>query len=387
MTSEEIARIALQRESQPAVQTQPHKKEKPHAIDVSPSVDIEAEALRRMQAEATPTAPPPLPSREEWQARNPGADYDKAMQERQDNPMTVVEDDADTKKYKEIQEKLKAADLALDERKKKESYSGSYLPVGGALVGAHVARKNQQAEAAEGKYGHLPPEMRPVDSGSLQRYINSQFKYQIPLEKLKELTGVDIRTMKEVQDARKIVEGFEAQRIPVKKDVNDRTKTVSYRNIPGSPAIDISEFGQPVTMGSRIRDAAINTAKSVGTNYGLPIVGGSIAVPQLIQSGMDYFRNKPVDPYQVASGLGGVGMMTRSKPLGILGGLAQLPYAIKHKDELLNSMTMNDVNPLAFPAGTAESASSPMEEPMSFNSISGVLQRANEEQRRKLGYR
>jgi hypothetical protein len=387
MTPEEIERIALQRERQPTVQTQAPKKESHHAVDVSPSVDIEAEALRRMQADVTPAAPPPLPSREEWQARNPGADYDKAMQERQDNPMTIVEDDADTKKYKEIQEKLKAADLALDERIKKESNSGSYLPVGGALLGAHVARKNQQAEAAEGKYGHLPPEMRPVDSGSLQRYINSQFKYQIPLEKLKELTGVDIRTMKEVQEARKIVEGSEAQRIPVKKDVNDRTKTVSYRNIPGTPAIDISEFGQPVTLGSRLRDAAMGTAKSVGTNYGLPIVGGSIAVPQLIQSGMDYFRNKPVDPYQVASGLGGVGMMTRSKTLGILGGLAQLPYAIKHKDELLNSMTMNDVNPVAFPAGTAESTSSPMEEPTSFGSISGVLQRANEEQRKKFGYR
>jgi hypothetical protein len=196
--------------------------------------------------------------------------------------------------------------------------------------------------------------------------------------------------MAEVQEARRMVEGSDAQRVPVKKDVNDRTKTVSYRTIPGTPPIDISSYAQqPQTFFSKMGRNIAQGAKSMGSDalgYARPITGGMIAAPQLYDVGMSAFGNKPVDETQVMSGLGGLAMMSRSSPIGYLGAAAQLPYAIKHKEELLKNMTMGDINPVAYPAGTAESTSSPMQEPTSFGTIGNVLKRANEEQRKKLGY-
>lgn len=382
MTEEEIARIALLRESQSS--TPAPKKEKQPAVQASPEIDVDAEVLRRLRGQVQPE---PLPSREVWQARNPGADYDQAMKERQDNPMQVIDaDDPETIKFKKMQAQLMDADKSLEERLAKESNKSDYLLGAGALAGAYFADKNQKAKAAEGQYAHLPFDERPLDKGSLQRYVNGALRYQVPLDKLEELTGVSIRTPKEAQAAIKVIQGSDAQRIPIKKDVDEPSRVTRYKNVAGTPPIDISSFGQPVTFGSKVRDAAMGTAKSFGNNYAVPIAGGMIAAPQLYDVGMSAFGNKPVDKTQVMSGVGGLGMMSKSKPVGILGGLAQLPYAIEHKDELLKNMTMGDINPVAYPAGTAESMSSPLQEPTSFGAIGNVLKRANEEQRRKLGY-
>jgi len=266
----------------------------------------------------------------------------------------------------------------------------------GAIAGAVVSNKQRKAQARNAeveaqRIASLPPEMRPVNPAALQRYINSQFSVEIPLKKLNELTGMDIRTMKEVQEARRVIEGSEAERIPVVKDINGRRTTVSHRNVPAQAPIDISAFAaEPPSIASRISKAISEGTKSAATgvfNRMRPIMGGMVAAPQLLEAGTDYMRDRPMDTTQVASGFGGLAMMTKNKPLGALGAAAQLPYAIKHREELLNNMTMNDINPLAFPAGTAESMSSPMEAPTSFGTISGVLQRANEEQRKKLGFR
>lgn len=232
----------------------------------------------------------------------------------------------------------------------------------GATIGAVVGSRQRKAEAAQAeamqeKLSSLPPEMRPVNPAALQRYINSQFSVSIPLEKLKELTGVDIRTMKEVQEARRIIEGREASREPVVKDVDGRRTTVSYRATPAQQPIDISMFAaEPPSIATRIGNAIASGTKSAATNalkYISPIAGGAVALPQLAGAATDYFKNKTVDPTQVTSGLGGLAMMSRSAPIGTVGALAQIPYAIKHRDELARAMTMTDVNPTAFPAGTA----------------------------------
>jgi hypothetical protein len=265
----------------------------------------------------------------------------------------------------------------------------------GALTGAYVNRRRSKEEARSGetnaqKYSNLPPEMRPVDAKSLQRYINSQFSVEIPLEKLKELTGMDIRTMKEVQEARRIIEGSEAQRIPVKKDVDGRTTTVSYRNIPGSAPIDISGLGfKPSTFMSRLGSNIAEGAQSLAggaMKYMQPVIGGMVAAPQLLRSATDFYQNKPVDPTQVASGLGGLAMMSKNPALGVVGGLAQVPYAVKHADEITNALRMNDINPTAFPAGTVGAESSPLTEP-SNKSLSQMLSESNEKKRRESGYR
>jgi len=213
MTEEEIARIALLRESQSSAPAP--KKEKQSAVQASPEIDVEAEVLRRLRGQLPPE---PLPSREVWQARNPGADYDQAMKERQDNPMGAVDaDDPETIKFKQIQDQLMKADKSLEERLAKESNKSDYLLGAGALTGAYVAGKNQKAKAEEGKYAHLPLDERPLDKGSLQRYVNGTLRYQVPLDKLEELTGISIRTPKEAQAAIKVIQGSDAQRIPVKK--------------------------------------------------------------------------------------------------------------------------------------------------------------------------
>lgn len=229
----------------------------------------------------------------------------------------------------------------------------------GAAIGAYAGHKQRKNDAAsaETQYAHLPPEARPVSLASLQRYINSQFSVQIPLEKLKELTGIDIRTMKEVQDARKLVEGSPAAREPVVKDVDGRRTTVSYRNTPTQTPIDISMYPTeaPSLMG-RVGNAVSSGTKSAlegASKFLRPIAGGAVAIPQLFDAATDYLQKKPVDPTQVISGLGGIGMMSRSTPIGAAGALAQIPYAIRHREELARAMTMNDINPTAFPIGTA----------------------------------
>jgi hypothetical protein len=388
MTEEEIARIALLRESQSS--TPAPKKEKQPAVQASPEIDVDAEVLRRLRGQVQPE---PLPSREVWQARNPGADYDQAMKERQDNPMQAVDaDDPETIKFREIQAQLIKADKSLEERLAKESNKSDYLLGAGALAGADkkIKQQEQVADSVNKKYSHLPPEARPVDSRSLQRYINSQFSHQIPLDDLKRLTGIDIRTMAEVQEARRMVEGSDAQRIPVKKDVSDPSRITGYRNVAGTPPIDISGYAQqPQTFFSKMGRSVAQGAQSMGGDalgYVRPVAGGMIAFPQLYDVGMSAFGNKPIDIEQSASGLGGLAMMSKSNRMGTLGGIAQLPYAIKNREELLKNMTMGDINPVAYPAGTAESTSSPMQEPTSFGTIGNVLKRANEEQRKKLGY-
>jgi hypothetical protein len=163
--------------------------------------------------------------------------------------------------------------------------------------------------------------------------------------------------MKEVQDARKLVEGSPAVREPVVKDVDGRRATVAYRNTPAQTPIDISMYPTeaPSLMG-RVGNAISGGTKSAlegASKFLRPIAGGAVAIPQLFDAATDYLQKKPVDPTQVISGLGGIGMMSRSTPIGAAGALAQIPYAIRHREELARAMTMNDINPTAFPIGTA----------------------------------
>jgi hypothetical protein len=80
-------------------------------------------------------------------------------------------------------------------------------------------------------------------------------------------------------------------------------------------------------------------------NYMRPITGGMVAAPQLMNAGTDYAQNKPVDWSQIVSGLGGLGMMTKSNTLGTAGALAQLPYAVKHREEIMKDMKLSDLVP------------------------------------------
>jgi hypothetical protein len=227
----------------------------------------------------------------------------------------------------------------------------------GALVGAATGYRQRKAEAktTQQNMENLPPEMRPVDSTSLQRYINSQLKHSVPLEDLKKLTGVDIRTLKEAQAAIRVIQGSEMERTPVIKDVNGQKVVVSHRITPAQAPIDISMYEpQSNSILSKIGNQIAEKTKSLASgamNYFRPVAGGMVAAPQLMEAGSNYFQNKPVDPTQVISGLGGIGMMTKSTPLGAAGALAQLPYAIKHREEMMKNMNLSDLVPDAIKIG------------------------------------
>lgn len=95
------------------------------------------------------------------------------------------------------------------------------------------------------------------------------------------------------------------------------------------------------------------TAKVIGTGKGLArmsqgVVGGATAAPQLYEYGRDVISgvpSKPADTTQLASGVGGLMMALGKGKTGALGALAQIPYAVKHRDELTRNMRLSDVVP------------------------------------------
>jgi hypothetical protein len=99
------------------------------------------------------------------------------------------------------------------------------------------------------------------------------------------------------------------------------------------------------------RTNVINAVKGAtqGTRQmGQGIVGGAIAAPALYEYGRDALKkdvNKPADTTQLTSGIGGLMMALGKGKLGTLGALAQIPYAVKHRDELARSQMLSDVVP------------------------------------------
>lgn len=98
------------------------------------------------------------------------------------------------------------------------------------------------------------------------------------------------------------------------------------------------------------RARAIGAAQGTG-RVAQGVVGGALAGPQLYEYGRDVVKNdksKPADTTQGLSGAGGLMMALGRGKAGALGALAQIPYMVKHRDEIARSMKMSDINPTAF---------------------------------------
>ena len=93
------------------------------------------------------------------------------------------------------------------------------------------------------------------------------------------------------------------------------------------------------------RKAAVAGAVRGTARMGQGIVGGAIAAPQLYEYAKNVANNKPADNTQLASGIGGLMMALGKNKMGVAGGLAQLPYAIKHRNELARSQLLSDLVP------------------------------------------
>lgn len=81
---------------------------------------------------------------------------------------------------------------------------------------------------------------------------------------------------------------------------------------------------------------------------GQGVVGGTLAAPALYEYTRDALKkdvNKPADTTQAVSGVGGLMMALGKGKLGTLGALAQIPYAVKHRDELARSQLLADIVP------------------------------------------
>jgi hypothetical protein len=93
----------------------------------------------------------------------------------------------------------------------------------------------------------------------------------------------------------------------------------------------------------QMKGVAKGTAK-----IGQGVVGGAFAGPALYEYGRDVMKkqpNKPADPTQGLSGIGGLMMALGKSKIGGLGALAQIPYIVKNRDELARSQMLSDVVP------------------------------------------
>ena len=122
--------------------------------------------------------------------------------------------------------------------------------------------------------------------------------------------------------------------------------------------------------------------KSGAAKVGMGTAGGALTGLQAY--GMAT-QDQPADLTQYLSLLGNLGITFGGKILGPLGAAAQIPYAVKHREDLMRGMTMNDINPTGMPLGTVGSGESPLQEPSRL-SINPVLQKEMEDKRKKMFY-
>jgi hypothetical protein len=229
----------------------------------------------------------------------------------------------------------------------KKALAGAGALAGGYLHGKlDAASQNLAAKTASS----LPVELAPVSDIGLQRYINSQISAKIPLNKLREITGMDIRNMAEAQQAIRAIQGSPAQRTPVTKTVDGTKQTVSYRQTPAQPPLDISAYEVgPLRRGLT---SAANTVRGLLPKGAMGMLGGAVALPQLAEA------NKTRDWTALASGLGALLPFAEAAlpavaqrfggRLGAAGAALSIPYAVKHRKELAAGMNMSDISPTAF---------------------------------------
>ena len=107
-------------------------------------------------------------------------------------------------------------------------------------------------------------------------------------------------------------------------------------------------------------DEAEKSAKMSGIKSGIA-KGGMGAIGGALTGLQGYnmaTQDKPLDWSHYLSLLGNLGVTFGGKALGTLGGLAQIPYAIKHRDEVAHGLTYGDINPTVF-GGSSEALESP----------------------------
>jgi hypothetical protein len=173
--------------------------------------------------------------------------------------------------------------------------------------------------------------------------------------------------------------GMETQR---RSRVQKGMENLVNRNFPGTPD-PITAVGEPIVeLPSRIhvpesvatqvsaqqtananrdltaaQQAAQRTGMKAGlTKVGQGTVGGALTGAQAYNMAT---QPQPVDWTQYLSLLGNMGITFGGPRLGTMGGLAQIPYAIKHREEIARGMGLGEISPTAF-GGAPEALETPI---------------------------
>jgi hypothetical protein len=107
--------------------------------------------------------------------------------------------------------------------------------------------------------------------------------------------------------------------------------------------------------------AAQQAAQRAGMKAGLAKVGqgalgGALTGAQAYNMAT---QPQPIDWTQYLSLLGNMGVTFGGPRMGVMGGLAQIPYAVKHREEIARGMGLGEINPTAF-GGAPEALETPI---------------------------
>jgi len=119
--------------------------------------------------------------------------------------------------------------------------------------------------------------------------------------------------------------------------------------LPVSEQPAVAEAQAPLAQLSaeQLTPAAIAERKA-GKNAGraLGFMGGAITAEQAYHMAMDYLKNKVTPDWTQLTSLAGGPLVTfGGRRLGPLGLAMQIPYAVKHREDIARGMTMGDIAP------------------------------------------
>lgn len=127
---------------------------------------------------------------------------------------------------------------------------------------------------------------RPAPRLALQNWLNTMLQSQgknvnLPLSKLEELVGNEIRTMSELGEAYKKIQPTPSERVPKTTSIDPRTGQPKqiFKTIPGQPGIDLSPYEVKPTgplrqMAGRELQTGAELVKSALPSLGRVAVGG-----------------------------------------------------------------------------------------------------------------
>lgn len=133
--------------------------------------------------------------------------------------------------------------------------------------------------------------------------------------------------------------------------------------VPSSTATQIEgqRAGQATKALSEAQAEASRAGRMSGmSKMGQGAVGGALTAAQAYNM---MKQPQPTDWTQYLSLLGNLGITLGGPRLGTVGGLAQIPYAVKHREEIARGLTLGEINPTAF-GGSPEELETPINSAM-----------------------